>query len=69
MNKAEKSICNMAGFIRSQSLILIEKIEQLDREDLDHVVEKIERLHEYAEAAAIELQSAFDHTVETIHTD
>ena len=46
MNKQESAALNMAKFICSQSLLLLEKLEVLD---LDDAASDCEQLHELAE--------------------
>ena len=46
MTKQEKTALNMAKFIRDQSLLLLEKLNELD---MDTPADLCERLHEDAE--------------------
>ena len=46
MTKQEKTALNMAKFIRDQSLLLLEKLNELD---MDTAAAMCERLHEDAE--------------------
>ena len=46
MTKQEKTALNMAKFIRDQSLLLLEKLNELD---MDDPADMCERLHEDAE--------------------
>jgi hypothetical protein len=46
MTKQEKTALNMAKFIRGQSLLLLDKLNELD---MDILVDMCERLHEDAE--------------------
>lgn len=46
MTKQEKTALNMAKFIRDQSLLLLEKLNELD---MDTPADMCERLHEDAE--------------------
>ena len=46
MTKQEKTALNMAKFIRDQSLLLLEKLNELD---MDTAADMCERLHEDAE--------------------
>jgi len=45
MTKQEKTALNMAKFIRDQSLLLLEKLNELD---MDTAADMCERLHEDA---------------------
>ncbi|BEO69152.1 hypothetical protein SMQE31_46600 (plasmid) [Serratia marcescens] len=47
MNRQESAALNMAKFIRAQSLLLLEKLDELD---LDDEAEDCEKLYEQAEA-------------------
>ena len=49
MTKQEKAILNMAKFIQSQSLLLLEKLNELDSDNLDEETNLCEELHEQAE--------------------
>ncbi|WP_155953674.1 Rop family plasmid primer RNA-binding protein, partial [Escherichia coli] len=46
MNKQQQTVLNMAGFIKSQSLTLLEKLDALDADEQATMCEK---LHELAE--------------------
>ena len=46
MTRQEKTALNMAKFIRDQSLLLLEKLNELD---MDTAADMCERLHEDAE--------------------
>lgn len=50
MTKQEKAILNMARFIQSQSLLLLEKLNELDSDNLDAETNLCEELHEHAES-------------------
>lgn len=41
MNKQQKSALNMAKFIRGQSLLLLEKLNELDLDDESNLCEKL----------------------------
>lgn len=56
MNKQQIAALNMAKFIKAQSLLLLEKLNELD---LDAPANKCEQLHELAEAL-------YDHLAETL---
>ena len=64
MTKQESAALNMAKFIRSQSLLLLEKLDVLD---LDTEATECERLHEQAEALfkALERRFEFDDRMDT----
>ncbi|TRN53263.1 Rop family plasmid primer RNA-binding protein [Salmonella enterica] len=47
MNRQESATLNMDKFIRTQTLLLLEKIDQLD---LDDGATECEKLHEQAES-------------------
>lgn len=53
MTKQELSTLNMAGFIKSQTLILLDKLNQLN---MDDYADECEELHEMAEALYLHLQ-------------
>ncbi|UBX30674.1 Rop family plasmid primer RNA-binding protein [Arsenophonus apicola] len=53
MTKQELSTLNMAGFIESQTLILLDKLNQIN---LDDCADECEELHEMAEALYLHLQ-------------
>ncbi|UMV24579.1 Rop family plasmid primer RNA-binding protein (plasmid) [Klebsiella pneumoniae] len=46
MNKQQKTAVNMAKFIQDQSLLLLDRLNELD---LDHEADFCEKLHEDAE--------------------
>jgi len=46
MTKQQKTVLNMAKFIQAQSLLLLEKLNELD---LDDEADMCEKLHEDAE--------------------
>ncbi|EQC1412970.1 Rop family plasmid primer RNA-binding protein [Providencia rettgeri] len=50
MTKQEKAILNMAKFLQSQSLLLLEKLNELDSNNLDTETNLCEKLHEQAES-------------------
>lgn len=49
MTKQEKAVVNMAKFLQAQSLLLLEKLNQLDSDKLDTETNLCEELHEQAE--------------------
>jgi ABC-type Fe3+/spermidine/putrescine transport system ATPase subunit len=57
MNKQQTSALNMARFIQSQSLQLLEKLSTLD---LDDRADECERLHELAEALCRNLNAELE---------
>ncbi|EMX8598248.1 Rop family plasmid primer RNA-binding protein [Enterobacter hormaechei] len=57
MTKQEKTTLNMAKFIKAQSLLLLEKIDELD---LDTEATVCEHLHEHAEALFKALETRFE---------
>ena len=57
MNRQESAALNMAKFIRAQTLLLLEKIDQLD---LDDEATDCEKLHEQAEKLYQKLQARLD---------
>lgn len=57
MTKQESAALNMAKFIRTQSLLLLEKLDILD---LDEEATTCEKLHEAAEALYRQLETRFD---------
>lgn len=57
MIKQELSALNMAGFIKSQTLILLDKLNQLN---LDDCADECEELHEMAEALYLKLRQRLD---------
>jgi len=50
MTKQEKAVVNMAKFLQSQSLLLLEKLNELDSDNLDAETNLCEDLHEQAES-------------------
>jgi hypothetical protein len=57
VNRQESAALNMAKFIRAQTLLLLEKIDQLD---LDDEATDCEKLHEQAEKLYQKLQARLD---------
>ena len=57
MTKQEKTALNMAKFIRDQSLLLLEKLNELD---MDTAADMCERLHELAEELQNSIQTHFE---------
>ncbi|ELH3243516.1 Rop family plasmid primer RNA-binding protein [Salmonella enterica] len=53
MTKQEKTAINMAKFIKDQSLLLLEKLNELD---MDTPADMCERLHEDAESLWLAMQ-------------
>lgn len=53
MNKPQKTALNMAKFIQGQSLLLLEKLNELD---LDTEADLCEKLHEDAERLYCQLE-------------
>ncbi len=49
MTKQEKAVLNMAKFLQSQSLLLLEKLNELNSDNLDAETNLCEELHEHAE--------------------
>lgn len=60
MNKQEKAILNMAKFLQAQSLLLLEKLNELDSDDLDAETNLCEELHEHAESLHKQLSAKLD---------
>lgn len=56
MNKQQKSALNMAKFIRGQSLLLLEKLNELD---LDDEADLCEKLHDDAEKLFLVMAEKF----------
>lgn len=56
MNKQQKTAVNMAKFIQAQSLLLLEKLNELD---CDNETDLCEKLHEDAEILYRRLLTAF----------
>lgn len=50
MTKQEKAVLNMAKFLQAQSLLLLEKLNELDSDNLDTETNICEELHEQAES-------------------
>jgi len=50
MTKQEKAVVNMAKFLQAQSLLLLEKLNELDSDDIDAESNLCEELHEQAES-------------------
>lgn len=50
MTKQEKAVLNMAKFLQSQSLLLLEKLNELDSNNLDAETNLCEELHEQVES-------------------
>ncbi|EER8694696.1 Rop family plasmid primer RNA-binding protein [Escherichia coli] len=50
MTKKEKAVVNMAKFLQAQSLLLLEKLNELDSDKLDAETNLCEELHERAES-------------------
>ncbi|MCS1919114.1 Rop family plasmid primer RNA-binding protein [Escherichia coli] len=63
MNKQQQTALNMARFIKSQSLTLLEKLDAL--EDADEQAAMCERLHELAEELQNSIQVRFETESET----
>ncbi|WP_334472878.1 Rop family plasmid primer RNA-binding protein [Arsenophonus sp. PmNCSU2021_1] len=57
MTKQELTALNMAGFIKSQTLILLDKLNQLN---LDGCADECEDLHYMAEALYFNLKQTLD---------
>ncbi|KAB5350758.1 Rop family plasmid primer RNA-binding protein [Bacteroides salyersiae] len=57
MNKQQQTALNMARFIKSQSLTLLEKLDALDA---DEQATMCERLHELAEKLQNSIQTRFE---------
>lgn len=50
MTKQEKAVVNIAKFLQAQSLLLLEKLNELDSDNLDAETNVCEELHEHAES-------------------
>lgn len=50
MTKQEKAVVNMAKFLQAQSLLLLEKLNELDSDKLDAETNLCEELQEQAES-------------------
>lgn len=57
MNKQQKTALNMAKFIQGQSLLLLDKLNELD---LDAQADLCEQLHEDAERLFCQLKARLD---------
>ncbi|WP_334473080.1 Rop family plasmid primer RNA-binding protein [Arsenophonus sp. PmNCSU2021_1] len=57
MKKQELSVLNMAGFIKSQTLILLDKLNQLN---LDDCADECEDLHDMAEKLYLNLKKTLE---------
>ncbi len=57
INKQQQTVLNMAGFIKSQSLTLLEKLDALDADEQAAMCEK---LHELAEELQNSIQTRFE---------
>lgn len=57
MNKQQQAVLNMAGFIKSQSLTLLEKLDALNADEQAAMCEK---LHELAEELQNSIQTRFE---------
>ncbi|WP_074168150.1 Rop family plasmid primer RNA-binding protein [Candidatus Arsenophonus triatominarum] len=57
MTKQELTALNMAGFIKSQTLILLDKLNQLN---LDDCADECEDLHDMAEELYFNLKRTLD---------
>ncbi|ETE09795.1 RNAI modulator protein [Escherichia coli LAU-EC6] len=57
MNKQQQAVLNMAGFIKSQSLKLLEKLDALNADEQAAMCEK---LHELAEELQNSKQTRFE---------
>ena len=62
MNKQQQAALNMARFIKSQSLTLLEKLDALDA---DEQATMCERLHELAEELCNSIQTHFEAQYDT----
>ncbi|MDM6706903.1 Rop family plasmid primer RNA-binding protein, partial [Escherichia coli] len=57
MNKEQQDVSNMAGFIKSQRLTLLEKLDALDADEQATMCEK---LHERAEELQNSIRTRFE---------
>lgn len=57
MTKQEKTALNMAKFIQAQTLLLLEKLNELN---LDEMANQCERLHELSEQLHYDLRKEVD---------
>ncbi|MEY0536261.1 Rop family plasmid primer RNA-binding protein [Providencia rettgeri] len=60
MTKQEKTVLNMAKFLQSQSLLLLEKLNELDSNNLDAETNVCEELHEQAESLHQQLSAKLE---------
>ncbi|EKT52897.1 Rop family plasmid primer RNA-binding protein [Providencia rettgeri] len=60
MTKQEKAVLNMAKFLQSQSLLLLEKLNELDSNNLDAETNLCEELHEQAESLHQKLRAKLE---------
>ncbi|ENN8379037.1 Rop family plasmid primer RNA-binding protein [Providencia rettgeri] len=60
MTKQEKAVLNMAKFLQSQSLLLLEKLNELDSNNLDVETDLCEELHEQAESLHQQLSAKLE---------
>ncbi|MGG4610761.1 Rop family plasmid primer RNA-binding protein [Providencia sp. Me31A] len=60
MTKQEKAVLNMAKFLQSQSLLLLEKLNELDSNNLDAETNLCEELHERAESLHQQLSAKLE---------
>lgn len=60
MTKQEKAVVNMAKFLQAQSLILLEKLNELDSDKLDAETNLCEELHEQADALHKQLEAKLE---------
>ena len=57
MTKQKKAVVNMAKFLQAQSLLLLEKLNELDSDKVDTETNLCEELHEHAEALHQQLRA------------
>ena len=57
MTKQEKAVVNMAKFLQAQSLLLLEKLNELDSDNLDAETNLCEELHERTELLQKQLKA------------
>jgi len=62
MTKQEKAVVNMAKFLQAQSLLLLEKLNELDSDKLDSETNLCEELHERAESLHQQLSEKLGET-------
>ncbi|EJD6477844.1 Rop family plasmid primer RNA-binding protein [Providencia rettgeri] len=60
MTKQEKAVLNMAKFLQSQSLLLLNKLNELDSDKLDTETNLCEKLHEQTELLHQQLSAKLD---------